>query len=139
VYCAPNPKPKTHDCQFRSLESVFSLPSKSIATLPHQTRRTKWDLVDLDLPGLNVFGRAPTGTHHSSTAQARMASLSPHCSHSKWIVGFVNTIPDKKLPDSPKSRHGESSPGLWRMVSGSKNIRSPASKFGLVHVRWGSV
>jgi hypothetical protein len=90
-------------------------------------------------PSSTWFGRGPTGTHHSSTAQARTASLSPHCSHSEWTVGFVNTIPNKKLPDSLKSRHGESSPGLWRMASGSKNIRSPASKFGLARLRWDSV
>jgi hypothetical protein len=40
-------------------------------------------------------------------------------------VGFVHTVPDRKLPDSPKTRHGESSPGLWRIASASKNMRSP--------------
>jgi hypothetical protein len=32
---------------------------KSIATLPRQTGRTKWDLADPDLPGLNVIWPGP--------------------------------------------------------------------------------
>jgi hypothetical protein len=51
---------------------------------------TKWDLADL----ICVIWSGP---HRYSPFFHCTASLSPHYSHSEWIVGFVNTIHDKKL------------------------------------------